>query len=271
MEGERVNPPVQWLGEHLRQGAVIARVGRFGDDLIAEFPNVAILRANRSGESSTLEPLAGATPAALEKLRTGVVAALLRHLRGRPTLHAGAVALEGRALGFLGDSGAGKSTLVEAFCSRDGGSLVADDILAIEMRRPAQQEVVIEAAPTQREIWRHSKSAAIPETFAKEPVSPRNLCPGPVPLAGLILLKFDDDLTAPELRRLRGQDAFGALTRSMVRFAIDDPVLLAREFDNIDLIVARCPIFEMRRSRSLEQLDWTVRVAHMALDVGGIQ
>ena len=44
--------------------------------------------------------------------------------------HAGAVEIDGRAVGFLGNNGAGKSTLASIFVG-DGAALVTDDVLAV--------------------------------------------------------------------------------------------------------------------------------------------
>ena len=52
-------------------------------------------------------------------------------LRGLEVFHASAVAVEGRAVAFLGPSGAGKTSIAMALC-RLGASFLADDVLAVE-------------------------------------------------------------------------------------------------------------------------------------------
>ncbi len=52
-------------------------------------------------------------------------------LRGLEVFHASAVAVDGRAVAFLGPSGAGKTSIAMELC-RLGASFLADDVLAIE-------------------------------------------------------------------------------------------------------------------------------------------
>lgn len=60
----------------------------------------------------------------------GTVLAYWLELRGLPTLHAAAVALDGRAVAFLSGNGGGKSSLAAA-CLQAGGALLTDDVLPV--------------------------------------------------------------------------------------------------------------------------------------------
>jgi hypothetical protein len=76
----------------------------------------------------------GAPPAAprwrWERLVLAQALPLASVLRGLEVLHASAVALDGRAIAFLGPSGAGKTTLAMHLLAR-GARLVTDDVLAV--------------------------------------------------------------------------------------------------------------------------------------------
>ena len=61
----------------------------------------------------------------------GCVLGVLLHQKGYFTLHASAVAINGRAIAFIGHKGAGKSTMAAAVHEK-GHFLMADDILALE-------------------------------------------------------------------------------------------------------------------------------------------
>ncbi len=63
----------------------------------------------------------------------GPVLGLLLRLRGVTCLHASAVAIEDRAVAFVGPPGAGKSTTAAA-CSKMGYAVLSDDISALEER-----------------------------------------------------------------------------------------------------------------------------------------
>jgi hypothetical protein len=60
----------------------------------------------------------------------GTVMAMLLQIRGTLGLHASAVMINGKAVGFMGDKGAGKSTTAGLMVST-GKALLADDLLAI--------------------------------------------------------------------------------------------------------------------------------------------
>jgi hypothetical protein len=64
----------------------------------------------------------------------GPIIGFVLHLRGTPCLHASAVAVDGRAVAFLGHSGAGKSTTAAAFVRR-GFRALTDDVLALDEKQ----------------------------------------------------------------------------------------------------------------------------------------
>lgn len=77
-----------------------------------------------------IDPYTDAEARGFRFLISGVALGLLLDLRGMFTLHASAVAKDGKAIAFVGPKGAGKSTTVAYFCSR-GYSLLTDDLLAL--------------------------------------------------------------------------------------------------------------------------------------------
>lgn len=62
----------------------------------------------------------------------GELSTLLLQARGRPCLHASAVAIDGGAVAFLGPQGRGKSTMAANFLSH-GASLLTDDLLSLRV------------------------------------------------------------------------------------------------------------------------------------------
>lgn len=68
-----------------------------------------------------------------ERLVLAQVLPLAAALQGLEVLHASAVAVDGRVLAFTGGSGAGK-TSTALHTVRRGGTLVTDDVLAMELR-----------------------------------------------------------------------------------------------------------------------------------------
>jgi hypothetical protein len=81
-----------------------------------------------------VEPTPGAPSGLLAFPLLGPVMGLLLHLRGNFVLHASAVSLGGRGIGFLGDKGAGKSTLATTLLRQPGAALLTDDLLVFNDR-----------------------------------------------------------------------------------------------------------------------------------------
>jgi hypothetical protein len=70
----------------------------------------------------------------------------------------------------------------------------------------------------------------------------------------MIALEFDETVSSPTLRRLDGNEAFRWLRTSAFRFLIDAPEVDLHDFTKVAELHAACPIFELRRRRSLDQL-----------------
>ena len=86
----------------------------------------------RRGSEIILEPTRGVEQSLLRLSIEGPVLGVLLHQRGRLVLHASAVAINERAIAFLGASGWGKSTMAGALHTI-GHCLVSDDVLAIQV------------------------------------------------------------------------------------------------------------------------------------------
>lgn len=65
-------------------------------------------------------------------LLAGAVLAFILAVKGEPVLHASAVQVGDRALGFVGASGMGKSTMATLMCA-DGAKLITDDLLRLDL------------------------------------------------------------------------------------------------------------------------------------------
>ena len=121
----------EWLAETTEEGEVIARVGRESSKLVAEWPHIGRLTAERDGSEARFEAASNADPVQRTKIERGVVRLLLRSLEGKIGLHASAVGRDGRAIVLLGRPRDGKSTLAAALCAR-GMELLADDAAALD-------------------------------------------------------------------------------------------------------------------------------------------
>ncbi len=107
------------------------RLGR--DAFLLRDSGVAILY--RKGEGVTVQLDDRAAEGTMELFLAGSVHSAIASLNGFTPLHASAVEIAGRAIGFAGPSGAGKSTTAAALRQR-GLRIVADDTLVIDMSGP---------------------------------------------------------------------------------------------------------------------------------------
>jgi len=257
-----MSPEIRWLCETTAEGQTLFRIGRDGSEWIAEFAGVGTLRASPGGTSSVFEPMGGANPDQVAKVRHGLSTGLLRHLQGKLTLHASSASKGGRAIVCAGNSGSGKSTTIAELCGRPGWSLLSDDVALVD-----STGTVPEIAPAEGLHWLLHDSRAqlgIPaegatvrsviDTRSKGPIAPARVADQPARCAAICSLVFDDGASGPTLRRLHGSDAASRLVVSCIRFALDDAAAHQRELDQVIAVLERVPVYELRRPHRLNQL-----------------
>jgi len=254
--------PTTWLSELRDQGRIVFRIGRRGDDLVAEFCSLGTLLASSRGHQARFEPNSRADAQAVEKLRASVIQGLIRHAQGKLTLHGGAVGLRSCAVALVGPSRSGKSLLVTALCADSDMQLVADDTVAVELAGP-EQGYAVEALPSQGTTWLLPEARSVlgfsGAGAGKKPIELTVSESSRLSLRAVVSLVFGDD-PKPHLRRLRGQQAFSMLSSSLIRFIVDDPVAQQREFDQLRALARTCGVFELSRPWDLTKLGGSVRL-----------
>jgi hypothetical protein len=243
-------------------------VGRIGQDLVAEWPGFASVRANRSGTRIDYRLLdASIDPWVADKFERGHVRALLRHLEGELTFHGSAAALDGRAVVFLGDSEAGKSSTTAALCKYRSAMFLADDVVPIMAGGDAFSVV-----PMETHHWLSPEAIASlgldgsPIGSRKIPVLPTLASTAPVELALIVRLTFDGELKRPQARRLTGGAVFEVLSTSAVRFVVDERETALHDFQQMAELAAHVPIFDLSRPRAIEFLEPSVQLIGDLLD-----
>lgn len=255
-----------WLGEYQEDGVVYFRLGREGDELVAEWPNIATLRANPKRGTSRFDADPSADPVLVEKVHRSLAQALLRHLEHKLTLHGSAVTdpKSGRAVAIVGSSGAGKSTLAAALAREEGLAFAADDTLAIEM---PEGVIVPTLLPTERESWLLAdvcEHFGVPPGDDKQAVAPPRLASA-ARLVAVVLPAFGEGEEI-RLSRMRGQSLLSALVPAVVRFVIDDPRVQLREIEQLSRLTDMVPVISLTRPRDLSRLGETLRVVRALLD-----
>lgn len=96
-------------------------------------------------------------------LVAGNLVSFLLSMRGRCVLHGSSVAVDGRALAFVGASGMGKSTLAAQMCAA-GAELVTDDVLPLEVTGS-----VVEVVGRAGELRLRPKAVGVVDDFVASP------------------------------------------------------------------------------------------------------
>jgi hypothetical protein len=144
-------------------------------------------------------------------------------LQGLEVLHAGAVTIDGGAVGFVGPSGAGKTSLALALCRRGAGFL-ADDVLALErvgeelIGHPGTPVAGIDHAEADR--LRHSEGVEEQEVLSvnsREQVARVPVSAEPAPLRALFFLdRRPDGPAEPRFERVGDAQMLLAATFNLV-------------------------------------------------------
>ncbi len=246
---------VVWTAESRTGDGLLARIGREGTRVVAEWVGIARLDVERDGRNLRFTPEPGAPPDAVEKVRLGAAALLVRHLLGHLGLHASAVAVDGETIAFVGASGRGKSTLAAYACSVRGAALVSDDALALEYEHETSRWL---AVPLERDHWlepdaRDALGLHAGDTTDKASCSAACIAERTTVLSAIVLL---DDATppVPTLHPLSPVEAIGALVPMVLRFVVDEPGAQRLEFDALASLVERVPVVRLERPRGLVYL-----------------
>ena len=256
---------IQWLHQWPPTGSAAVRLGRAGDDLVAEWPSFGTLRSDAAGTRSQFTPGLNAPLHVQERLGRG--------RRCAPSAPPGCYHLAcferqlgGRRRGLPGrESGAGKSTLAAKLCTVVPSALLSDDATALRFEGPR-----IEVDPTEGHHWlRPDMARALgidPGGHLKVPLEASRHGRGPVALGAIVSLTFDETISAPILRRLHGVPAFIALSLSTFRFALDVPDVLQRELDNLARIAREVPVYELCRRREPAAMEASYPIVRLLLE-----
>jgi len=187
-------------------------------------------------------------------------------LRGGAVVHASSVEVDGGAVGFMGPSGRGKSTTAALMVSRGCGH-VSDEMLVAEDRDGA---LFVQPGSARFRLW-PEVAAAFGDVSGLEPVAEGatklvaplahvgagRVCPGPLPLAALVMLERSRDAVRdPDFERLAPREALRVLfAQSYMPDAADGMGLSASRFQALAALARRVPVFALRYPSGLDRAD----------------
>ncbi|WP_420125048.1 serine/threonine protein kinase [Longimicrobium sp.] len=179
----------------------------------------------------------------------GPVFGLVLRLRGIPSLHASAVAVDGVAVALAGAAGTGKSTTAAALAAR-GHALLADDVLAL---RTEADGIVAQPAYPHLRLWPDIVPALLGPGAELPPLTPnwdkRGLRldeafhPHPLPLGAVyVLCGREPGPHAPRLEPMSAMDAMLALVANGYVGWFPDRAAQARELEVLGLVGRTVPV-----------------------------
>ena len=193
----------------------------------------------------------------------GAGLAMALHLQGAFILHAGAVAVGGRAVLIIGNSGAGKSSTVAAMV-RGGCPLISDDMAVLDVEG---EGVGVRRGPLRFRIYEDSARAAgwtepLPKLFHHPVFDDKRYIdladgtsPETVGVAAICVLQprgSGADRVAVE--RLPARAALGHLLRNVYRAPFLDPARAKLAAERCAWIAARVPVVAVHRPDALGSL-----------------
>jgi hypothetical protein len=180
----------------------------------------------------------------------GPVFGLVLRLRGIPSLHASAVAVDGAAVALVGAAGVGKSSTAAGLCVR-GHALVADDVLAL--RTTEDGGIAAQPAYPHLRLWPDIVPALFGPGAELPPLTPnwdkRGLRldeafhPHPLPLGAVyVLCGREAGPHAPRLEPMNAMEAALALVSNGYVGWFPDRAAQARELEVLGRVARTVPV-----------------------------
>jgi hypothetical protein len=174
-------------------------------------------------------------------------------LRGREVLHASAVAVDGRAIAFVGPTGGGKTSLALRLVAA-GAVFVTDDVLAVDRSEGALRAhpgaSIASVRPAEREAIARSDWERLGPVLGESGKTYLSLprVDGPLPFAAICFLGSD---AGPAIERLDVLDPRLLLASTFV-LGVQTPARLRNQLDVCAAIAREVPAFRLRVAHGVD-------------------
>ena len=199
----------------------------------------------------------------------GPVFSVLLRQRGLLAIHASCVAIDGKAVAFIGNSGWGKSTLANAFYNQ-GYPLLTDDVMAIQVNEGGENHpITFPAYPFVKLLpdsaaslgYDFEELAVINSGLLKRHNSlTERFAQKPLPIRRIYAL---ENIAAPshEVQALSSQDAIVELVRhSRVTNLLTTPEFVGAHLHQCTQLLKKVPLYRLRRQKGLAALPDLVKL-----------
>lgn len=243
-------------------GTIWTEFHRCGLSYLLRFPGFADFDVSADGTEVASHPSPGTDRFTVEHLYINQVLPLALSRQGRLAFHASAVTVPGGAVAFLGRSGVGKSTLAAQFATSGASFLTDDGLLMLES---PDGYMVSPNHPSIR-LWDDSQKALLDLGLARAPSlsftsKARVLagdglpfCQEPQRLLAAYVLDEQISVADVVIGRLSLAASLLAWIRNSFLLDVEDPVLLARHFQNATDVAAAIPTYHLHYPRHYHRL-----------------
>jgi hypothetical protein len=217
----------------------------------------------RDGREIIIDPLPGTAESLIRLPLLGAALSMAIHQRGLVGLHASAVAIDGKAVAFMGQSGLGKSTMAASLYAR-GHAVLADDLVVLDPREDGT--VMLLPSFPELKLFPESLIAALgdnPEGLPKlisgldkrARLAPYGFTTDPFPIKALYLLDNSATLSLELISPLERiphliRESYGA--RKFKHWLKGQKA--SAHLRQCSEVAKRVPIYWLRRPRDLESL-----------------
>lgn len=226
---------------------------RFREDrgYLLTLPTIGSFRVRPDGLRVTCIPEPEAATWKWQRALVNQVLPLTATLRGFEVLHAGAVAIAGRAVAIVGHPGAGKSSTTLNLLL-GGAGFFTDDALALEQvdgeLRAYPGAAVSNFPRAERELMEPGDPERLGETIADEEKYRSLLAvdrePAPLPLGAMYFLRRGRDVAEATIERLDDPDPTMLLGSTYV-LSVRSPERLANQLRICAAIANETPVFDL--------------------------
>ena len=255
----RTDRPRAWQ-HYWRQpgGAEWMRIARQPAGHVVQFPSLAEFSVTR--RAIVCSPRVGVPMRTVRHLLLDQLLPAILASRGRLVLHASAVDMDGRTVGFIGPAGAGKSTIAAAL-ARLGGRTLTDDALVIDLR--GRRALITPTYPGLRlwpesrallGAWRATRRSRVAHYNRKERWSGSSVRFRRVQtrLDALYLLARGRRV---DVRPVSPQQAMMALVRFSMMLDATDRAAVRRGFELASRLVEYVPVMRLAMPRGVRALE----------------
>jgi hypothetical protein len=245
------------VGSDQLAAGIAAEAWRTDDVLRLRFDDTGTFDITAAGTVITWYPQPGCDRELGRIDLLGRVLAAATHEQGLLCLHGSAVAVHGRAVGFLAAKGSGKSTLATALASI-GGRLLTDDTLPIDpgtaLASPGVHSIRLRQDAAARFDALGGSRIGYSQKHAFDTVPETLLQHDPVPVGALYELTPRDRAEVPDLvrrTRLPIVDATVLLMMHSKLGALLGGPESRRVFERCALLAAKVPVYRLEVARDL--------------------